>query len=701
MEAVECGAAALAMVLGHYGRIVPLEELRLECGVSRDGSKASNVLKAARKYGLIARGYKREIEGLYDLTFPVVLFWKFNHFVVLEGFRNGQAWINDPAEGPRPVSMDELDRAFSGVVLTFERGPDFREGGERPSMLEVLWRRLEGSETALLFVFLCGLFLVIPGLAVPIFARVFIDEYLIAGQTELVQPLLLLMGATAVLCMGLTWLQQYFLLRFETKLAIAGSTRFFDHVLRLPVSYFSQRYAGEVSSRVMINNKVAGMVSGGLATTALNSLLVVFYVLLMLFYDVPLTVICVGIGSLNVLALRWIARERRNASLRLLQEQGKLTGAAMGGLLTIETIKASGSESEFFSRWAGFQAKVHRASQSLVRLGQFVSTVPGIISTVNTAVVLFLGGLKVMDGQLTVGMLVAYQTLMASFVAPLNALVGFGGSLQELEADLNRLNDVLNHPKDPQFLAGSGGRTDIVKLSGAIEVRDLTFGYSPLDPPLLMNLNLKILPGQRVALVGPSGSGKSTLARLIAGLYQPWSGEILLDNIPRPNLSANLLTNSLGSVDQEIFLFEGKVRDNLSMWDPSVPDLNVVGGARDAAIDSVIERREAGYFAPVEEAGANFSGGERQRLEIARALVGNPSVLILDEATSALDPTTEMIIDDNLRRRGCTCIIVAHRLSTIRDCDEILVMDQGQIVQRGTHDKLINEPGLYSKLIET
>ncbi|MCX7895011.1 MAG: NHLP family bacteriocin export ABC transporter peptidase/permease/ATPase subunit [Thermoanaerobaculum sp.] len=706
MEAVECGAAALAIILGYFGRIVPLEELRLECGVSRDGSKASNVLRAARRYGLIAKGFKYEnLDKLYDLPLPVILFWNMNHFLVLEGFKGGKVYLNDPASGPRVVTLEELDASFSGVVLTFEKGPEFRPAGEKPSMARAFRKRLERSEEALVFVLLCGLFLVVPGLVVPTFSRVFIDEYLVAGRQTIVTPLLIGMVLTAVLRMALTYLQEYYLLRLETRIALSTSSAFFNHILRLPVSYFAQRYAGEIGSRLAINDKVAETISGRLTTTALDSLLVVFYAALMMLYDVPLTLLCIALALFNVVGMKLVARQRVDASRRLQQDYGKLMGTAMNGLQLMETIKASGSESEFFSRWAGYQAKALRSQQELDQLSQLLNAVPPLVSNLTTALILLLGSMKVMGGEMTVGMLVAYQSLMASFNKPLSTLVGFGAAVQELEADMNRLDDVLRFPQDEQYQrdgrpSGVIKATEVPKLAGEVELRDVTFGYSPLDPPLIENFNLKVRPGRRVAIVGRSGSGKSTISKLLAGLYKPWAGQILFDGVPVEQLPPDLVRNSLAFVDQDIFLFGGTVYENVTMWDSTLPKAAVTRACRDAAIDDDIQARSDKYDSRVEEGGRNFSGGQRQRLEIARAFVGDPTILVLDEATSALDPATELWVDEAVRRRGCTCIIIAHRLSTIRDADEIIVMERGKIVQRGTHDELKDQPGLYAELIK-
>jgi NHLM bacteriocin system ABC transporter peptidase/ATP-binding protein len=703
MEAVECGAAALAMVLAKYGRWVPLEELRHECGVSRDGSKASNIMRAARKYGLVAKGYKYDaLEKLYDLSLPVILFWNFNHFVVLEGFRKGKVYLNNPAQGPQVISMAELDGSYSGVVLTFEPGPDFQKGGASPSMIPALRRRLRGSELALTFTILCGLFLVVPGLAIPAFTQIFIDEYLVKGQAWLLMPLLWAMAGAVVVQGLLVWLQEHYLLRLETKLSLSTSSRFFDHIMRLPAAYFGQRFAGEIGSRVQINDKVAKVIGGKLATTAIDSVMTLFYFTLMCVYDVWLTLIVTAIAMLNVVAVKLAGRIRIDASQRLRQDRGKLMGVSMNGLQMIETIKATGSEAEFFGRWSGYYAKTANTQQQLQVLGHISSAVPPFVQTLSTATVLVLGGLRVMDGDLTMGMLVAYQTLLSSFTRPLTTFVQFGTTLQELQADMNRLDDVIRYPIDSQYIQDPSQikRDDkAIKLTGKVELRGVTFGYSPLEKPLIEDFNLVVQPGRRVALVGASGSGKSTVAKLTSGLYQPWKGEILFDDVPRHQLPRDLVANSISVVDQEVFLFGGTVAENVSMWDSTVAVQRIGQAGRDAAIHEVIEAREGGYQSPVQEGGGNFSGGQCQRLEIARSLGGEPTIMILDEATSALDPTTEAHIDESLRRRGCTCIIIAHRLSTIRDADEIIVMQRGKIVQRGTHEEMKDVPGLYKALM--
>lgn len=702
MEAVECGAAALGIILGYYGRFESLEQLRADCGVSRDGSTAINVVQAARKYGLTARGFRMEPEQLFQTRLPVIVFWNFNHFVVVEGYDKDHVYLNDPAAGPRRISHEEFDKSFTGVVLTFEPGPEFKKGGSKVSLLKTLTQNLQGSRVGLIYCVLVGLALVPPGLAIPIFSKVFVDEYLVRGRGEIIVPLLLGMALTAILRAGLTWLQQFYLLRLNTKLSVTMSSRFLWHVLRLPLEFYAQRYGGEISFRVGLNDTVASLLSGQLASAALSAFTVVFYAALMFYYDWRLTLIGIAFAALNLLGLRYVSRTRVDLNQRLLQEQGKLMGASMSGLQTIETLKATGAEPDFFARWAGLEAKAVNARQELGVPSQFLSSLPTLLVAINTAAILTIGGLRVMSGEITIGTLVAFQSLMASFTSPFNQLVTLGTQVQDAEGNINRINDVLRYPVDSTILQGEStaqAEDSPPKLSGRLELRNVSFGYSPLGPPLIEDFNLTIEPGQRVALVGASGSGKSTVSRLVSGLYRPWSGEILLDGKPREEISRWLLANSLALVDQEIFLFEGTVRENITLWDTTVPAEQVVQAAKDAAIHDDITARENDYDGQVLEGGQNFSGGQKQRIEMARALALNPSILVLDEATASLDPATEFEIDRNLRLRGCTCLLVAHRLSTIRDCDEIIVLQNGKIVQRGTHDEMKDVEGPYADLI--
>ncbi|MSQ66566.1 MAG: NHLP family bacteriocin export ABC transporter peptidase/permease/ATPase subunit [Gammaproteobacteria bacterium] len=701
MEAVECGAACLAMILGYHGRHVPLEALRLLCGVTRDGSKASNVVKGARSFGLIARGFKKEPAELRNLALPQIVFWNFNHFVVVEGFRGGKIFLNDPSSGPRVVDTEEFDQSFTGVVLTFEKSPDFQPGGQPSGVVDALKRRFVGLREALSYLVLVGVALVVPGLVIPVFSSVFVDKLLIGGQHSWLKPLLLGMLLTAALRMALTWLESYYLLRVQTHLALSTTSQFFWHVLRLPVEFYTQRSAGEISSRVALNDRVAALLSGDLARAVLSVLTLVFFAGLMFSYDVPLTLLSLVVVGLNLAAVRLIQRRSEELSQRLSLDAGKVMGASMNSLLLMETVKASGRENEVFARWAGHQAKYVVSEQEVARVGLFLGSLPGLLSALNLLLVLGLGGLRVIDGQLSLGQLVAFQSLVASFMGPVMALVGLAAKLQEAKGDMNRLDDVTQYPADPWVTRPTPNTAhSVAPIEGEVRIQNLQFGYSLTDPPLIQNLNLTLRPGERVAIVGASGCGKSTVSKLVMGLYTPWSGEILFDGLPRTAHPRHQFSSAVGLVDQNIVLFEGTVRDNLTLWDPTVTEADIMRATQDACIHDVIQIRPEGYAARIEEGGRNLSGGQRQRLEIARALVTNPRVLILDEATSALDAATEKLIDDNLRRRGCACLIIAHRISTIRDADEIVVLSRGEVVERGTHEELLAiEEGHYSRLV--
>ena len=714
MEVVECGAAALGIILGYYSRIVPLAELRRECGVSRDGSSAFYLVKAARNYGLTAKGFKAQLEKLKTIPSPYIVFWNFNHFVVVEGFGKKCVYLNDPATGRRTVSLEEFDRAYTGVILVMEPGPSFEKGGKKRNTLAALVSRLRYSWGTILFSLFAGFLLTVPRLAVSAFSQVFVDEILVSQRQDWIQPLVLGMVLTAVLRGILASLRLTYLRNLMLKLSVTMSGQFVWHILRLPVGFYAQRFAGEISSRLSLNDKVAGILSGTLGKTIIDTVMMVFYFLIMLQYDRLLTGIALVFASINVFALQLMLRTRVDANLKLAQEYGKVNGVAIAGIQTIETVKASGLESDSFAKFAGYYAKALNAQQDLALQSQVLTILPTLLSALMTASILIVGGFKVMDGTLSVGMLVAYQSLMAGFLAPIDSLINFGSLLQDLEADLNRLDDVLQNSVDPEVekgpeeSKGEGGKTFSLPqspitfgLQGYLELQNITFGYSRVEKPLIEDFSLSLKPGQRVAVVGTSGSGKSTIAKLICGLYQPWSGEILFDGTPRKQISRSVLTSSLAMVEQDIFLFGGTVRENLTLWDSTVPPADLVKACQDAAIHDTILSLPGGYEAKLIEGGMNLSGGQRQRLEIARAMVRNPAVLVLDEATSSLDAQTELIIDRNLRRRGCSCVVIAHRLSTIRDCDEIIVLEQGLVVQRGTHEQLWAEGGSYVRLLRS
>ena len=707
MEGVECGAAALSIILGYYGKFVPLEKLRIACGVSRDGLKATNILKAAREYGLEAKGYAKSIEKLMQLEMPAIIFWNFNHFLVIEGFTKNKVYLSDPAQGRYHVSHQEFDDAFTGVVMTFKPGENFEKGNEKKGLLSSLSSRVAHSKMSITYIIIASLFLVIPGLVIPSFTKIFIDKYLVNGISEFIMPLLLVMGGILLINSALVYLQQYYLLRLETKLALTTSSKFLWHVFHLPIAFFTQRYSGEIGNRVSLNDKVAKLLSGDLANSALNVIVVVFYALLMFSYDVLLTVIGILMATLNIVALQFVSRARKDANRNFMNENGKLLGTTTSGISMIETLKASGRENDFFTTWTGYLAKVMNTQQELGWLTTRLNIIPPLLMSLTTTIILGAGAMRVMDGQMTLGMLVAFLYLMNNFMGPVNQLVRVGSLLQETEGDMGRIDDVLNYEIASEFEEKSTSQKnsikndDLHKLTGHFEMKNVTFGYNTTMPALIKNFSLRLKPGSRIALVGGSGSGKSTIARLASGLYDPWKGDILFDSKLRKDFPRHIITESVAVIDQEVLMFKGSIQENIAFWDSKIPEKHIIQSARDAAIHDVVAARTNAYDSEVMERGANFSGGQRQRLEIARALALNPSILIMDEATSALDPKSEKTVMDNIKKRGCTCLIVAHRLSTIMDCDEIIVMEFGKIAERGTHQELMKMNSVYAQLIDS
>jgi NHLM bacteriocin system ABC transporter peptidase/ATP-binding protein len=699
MEWVECGAASLAMVLAHYGLWIPLEQLRVTCGVSRDGTKASNILKAARRFGLSAKGFRKEPETLNELPMPSIIHWKFNHFVVLERINSKFAYINDPAVGRRKVDLAEFDTSFTGVVLAMEPGPDFRPAGHKPRVFPVLAYALAHSKSAVMLLLALSVALAIPGIVIPAFAKIFVDDILVRDLGGWFAPLVVGMALTAAGRALVTGLQQSLLLRLQTKLGVAMAGRFLWHLMSLPMEFFTQRHAGDVTSRVAANEQVARLLAGGLATNALNLVSLFFFASVMMVFDVTLATICIGMALLSAVMLKIVSRPLEELNRNIAVERGRLYGGTIGLIRTIESLKASGLENDAFARWAGFHAKLLNLNQHVGAYSTVLDVFPTFFAAMTTAVILGVGGARVIDGAMTIGSVVAFQSLMLSFAAPINALVQFAAEFQAMKADLARLEDVLHYPADKVVSSSPDLDSMPPKLSGHIELRDIQFGYSPLEPPLIEGLSLTLEPGMRIALVGSTGSGKSTVGRLICGLLKPWSGEIRYDGRPFKDVPPEVFANSVAYVDQDIFLFEGTARDNLTLWDARVADAYISQALKDALIQDEITTRLGNYDCYIAEGGTNFSGGQRQRIEIARALVGNPTILVLDEATAALDPYTEQQIDDNLRRRGCACIIIAHRLSTIRDCDEIIVLDRGKVAERGTHDELVANAGAYAQLV--
>ena len=695
MEAVECGAAALGIVLGYHGRYVPLEELRQKCGVSRDGSTAGSVVRSARLFGLEAKGVQLDSADLPGLPLPAILFWKFNHFLVLEGYGR-KVRINDPATGPRSVTWSEFDRSFTGIALTMRPGPDFRRGGERRRALAELLARRPRLGSVLYLTVLLGLVVALAGLTMPILTRVFVNDVLLGGGQSALGGLIAALAIATGLTLFASVLQQLLLVRAEAVFALGSSARFVRHLLTLPVAFFDQRQAADLTNRVRSNDVVADVLARRLASTAVDCMLVVTYGVLLVQYDVVLGLLAMVFAGLNIAVLRYVSAIRTSAVAGLQAERGRLFSTVFTTVHMIESIKAGGEEQAGFQRFASRAAAVTSKQQRLGLSTAVLGVVPALLAALNTAALLWIGGYQILAGTISIGLLISMQGLIASMNTPVTRLTMLGSLLQETSADLSRLRDIENYPAPTGFEAGA---SPLAPLDGHLRIEGLTFGYNPLAKPLIEGLDLDLPPGSRVALVGGSGSGKSTIGRLVAGLYEPWSGRITVDGKPRSEIDPHLWAATVAYVDQDQLLFEGTVRDNISFWDPTIGDDEIIAALTDACVYDVIARRPGGLSSLVTEDGRNFSYGQRQRLEIARALVRRPALLILDEATSALDAETEVIMDKNLRRRGATCLIIAHRLSTIRDCDLITVLDAGGEQERGTHEQLLLADGPYARLI--
>ncbi len=700
MEALECGAACLAMVLAYYGKWVPLEQVRLDCGVSRDGSNARNMLRAARSYGLAAKGYKFEPEDLKKSgKFPCIIHWNFNHFVVLDGFRGNKAVLNDPARGTYAVSMKDFDDAFTGICLFFEPGEDFKPEGKPRSMISYAKERLSGAGAAIAFAALTAVISALLGIITPAFSRVFLDRLLTGENPDWLMPFTLALAGISVIQLVAAWMQAVYSLRINGKLAVVGNSTFLWKVLRMPMEFFSQRMAGDIQGRQSANAEIAGHLVNTFAPLALDAVMMVFYLAVMLRYSVLLTMIGLVSVFANLLLSGVISKKRVNITRVQMRDAGKLAGMTVAGIEMIETIKASGAENGFFEKWAGYQASVNASQVKFQRINQLLGLLPVLISSICGTAVLMTGVYLAMEGSFTAGMILAFQGFLASFVSPAMTLIAAGQSLQEMRADMERIEDVMKYPTDTALGAAADDGAEYSKLSGAVELRHVTFGYSRLAEPLIIDLNMTLKPGSRVAIVGPSGCGKSTVSKLISGLYQPWSGEILFDGKPISQIDRSVFTGSLAVVDQDIILFEDTIANNIKMWDNSIEDFEMIMAARDAQIHEDIMQRDGGYQYKLTEGGRDLSGGQRQRLEIARVLTQDPTIIILDEATSALDAKTEYDVVKSIKDRGITCIVVAHRLSTIRDCDEIIVMEQGRVVERGTHEELMRRGGTYTQLV--
>ena len=700
LEALECGAASLCMVMAYYGKWVPLEQARLDCGVSRDGSKAKNIYLAAEHYGFDVKAFRMSPESLKEKgQFPCIIHWNMNHFVVLNGFKGKWVSINDPARGTVKVSFDEFDKAFTGVVIIPVPGENFQPDGKRKSTIEFARKRLTGAGAAVVFVMLTTAISYLFGIANSVTSRIFMDRLLTGINSEWLNPFILLLIILAAIQLVVSWAQTVYSLRINGKMAVIGSTSYMWKILHLPMEFFSQRLAGDIQSRAGTNASIAGTLVNTFAPLLLNTVMMVFYLVLMLTQSPLLTLIGLTTLVINIIMSRIISEKRVNITRVQMRDAAKLESTTVTGISMIETIKASGAETGFFQKWAGYQASVNAQSVKSAKTEQFLGMVPAFFSTLANYSVLLVGILMTMRGQFSLGAVLMFQGFLSSFMSPAMTLIGAGQTIQEMRTQMERIDDVMNYPEDGNASPGAVETTELSKLKGNVELKNVSFGYSRLESPLIRDFSLKMKTGDRIAIVGPSGCGKSTISKLISGLYNPWEGEILFDGKPRSAYPREIMVGSVAVVDQDIILFEDTVANNIKMWDSSIQDFEMILAARDASLHDDIMKLPGGYQYKLISGGKNFSGGQRQRMEIARVLAQDPTIIILDEATSALDARTEAEVVKAIKDRGITCIVIAHRLSTVRDCDEIIVLDKGQIAEHGTHDELMTLGGLYADLV--
>ena len=701
MEALECGAASLTMILAYFGKWIPLEQVREDCGVSRDGSNAKNILQAARSYGLNAKAYRFNPERLKEVgKFPMIVHWEFNHFIVLDGFKGNYVYVNDPARGSFKMPFEQFDEGYTGICLMFEPTESFVPSGKPKSMFAFAKSRLKGASGAVAFVSITTLIGSICAIILSGFSRVFLDRILTGNDVGWLIPFIVGLSALAVVQVVAAWIKAIYTFKINGKMAIVGNMSYMWKILRLPMRFFSQRMAGDIQQRQISNASIAGTLVNTLSPLVLETLMLIFYLFVMIRYSLLLTLV----GVVSVLGQIWVSRvisnKRINITRVMMRDAGKLASATVSGIEMIETIKASGAENGYFEKWSGYQASVNTQNVRFKKIDSYLGLIPPVLTALANNVVLILGVYLCMTGKFTIGMVMAFQGFLASFMQPAQKLIDAGQQVQELRTEMERVEDVMKYPTDVEFHDEEiDENADYDKLSGNVELKNVTFGYSRLSPPLIENFSMTLKPGSRVAFVGSSGCGKSTLAKLISGLYQPWEGEILFDGKHIDEINRSVFTGSVAVVDQDITLFEDTIENNIKMWDNTIEDYEIMMAARDAQIHDDIMMREGGYRYKLSEGGRNFSGGQRQRLEIARVLVQDPTIIIMDEATSALDAKTEFDVVNAVKARDITCIVIAHRLSTIRDCDEIIVFDHGKVVERGTHEELMALGGAYTKLV--
>ncbi|HKQ77909.1 MAG TPA: peptidase domain-containing ABC transporter [Blastocatellia bacterium] len=696
MSATECGAACLTMALAWFGKHVPLAEVRQVAGVDRDGATALSILHAARWYGLRARGVKLELEGLPYLDRGAILHWEFSHFVVFDRLRKDGVEIIDPASGRRVVSFDQFNRSFTGVALTLSPAEEFRQTSEQRNVVWTyvrqflgqtrLWRRIV-VVTALLQLFALGL---------PLLTGTLVDRIIPRGDAGLLH----LLGAGLlgiVVFSGLTSvLRAQLLLHLRTKLDAKMTLGFLDHLVSLPFGFFQQRSEGDLMMRVNSNTTIREMLTSSALSGLLDGVMAISYLAILLMANAAMCAIVLSLAFLQAAVFLFSYRRYQDLMSQDLQTQAKAQSYLVQMLAGIETLKANGVEERAVEQWSNLFVDGLNVSLSRGRLSATVDSLMGILKSGSPLLVMWFGGWLTLNGDLSLGTMLALNALAAGFLGPASTLISMALQLQLLRSYVDRIDDVLAAPPEQNKDKVAPAPT----LRGEIELRDLSFSYSANSSSAgVRGVSVKIKPGQKVAIVGQSGAGKSTLAKLLLGLYRPSSGSILFDGVDIAGYDLRSVRRQCGIVTQRSHLFSGTIRENISLNDPGVPLDAVIEASRLACLHDDVTGMPMGYETVLADGGSSISGGQRQRVALARALVNRPAIILLDEATSELDSITEAEAHLNLSGLSCTRIVIAHRLSTITDADLILVMDSGKLVEHGTHRQLLESGGHYARLI--